>query len=299
VSAGGPGVAILTAAADLLGEGLLWDGGADRLRWVDIERRLLRSRGADGSERHTRLAQRPTALVPRAGGGLLVALEGGIAELDAPDALDAAPRMRVALEPDEPATRVNDAKCGPDGRLFTGTLHEQGAERACALYRIDHEFGVTRAVDDVTLSNGLGWSPDGATLYYVDTMTHGVDAFDYDVRDGTLRDRRRLVDVAPADGLPDGMTIDADGCLWVALWGGGAVRRYTPSGELAQIVALPASQITNCCFGGPELRDLYITSARTGLTAERLAAEPHAGALFRVRPGAAGLPAAAFGPAAP
>jgi len=293
MSAAEPGIEILTATEDQLGEGLLWDAAAGSVRWVDIERRLLRSRTADGSLDQTRFVQRPTALAPRAAGGLLVAFDRGIAELDAPHE---PPRLRAALEPEEPATRINDAKCGPDGRLFAGTMHEQGAERACALYRIDHDFGVTRAVDGVTLSNGLGWSPDGATLYYVDTMAHGVDAFNYDVRDGTLRDRRRLVDISPADGLPDGMTVDAEGCLWVALWGGGAVRRYAPSGQLEQVVTLPASQITNCCFGGPGLRELYVTSARAGLTREALAVEPHPGALFRVRPDATGLPAAAFGP---
>jgi sugar lactone lactonase YvrE len=285
-------VDVVTAPVDLLGEGLLWDPDGQRLVWVDIERRLLRScRPRDGRLVEARVAQRPTAVVPREGGGLVVAVESGIAELDD---LDGTLEMRVRLEQERPHNRLNDAKCAPDGRLFAGTMHEGDAERQAALYRIDGDYSVARVVSGVTLSNGLGWSPAGDVMYYVDTMTRGVDAFDYGLGTGELRRRRRIVTLGPEDGLPDGMTVDADGCLWVALWGGGEVRRYRPDGRLDGTIELPASQVTNCCFGGAGMNDLYITSARLGLTQEQLAAEPLAGAVFRVRVDTAGPPAAQF-----
>lgn len=283
-------VEVLTEAADLLGEGLLWEPDRERLVWVDIERCLLRSyRPRDGRLVEVRLAQRPTAVVPREGGGYVVAIESGIAELGD---LDGSLQMLVLLEEERPHNRLNDAKCAPDGRLFVGTMHEGGAEREAALYRIDGDYSVTLVLSDVSLSNGLGWSPAGDTMYFVDTTTRGVDAFDYVLGSGELRRRRRIVTFTPEDGLPDGMTVDADGCLWVALWGGGEVRRYRPDGRLDGAIELPASQITNCCFGGAGMSDLYITSARLGLTQQQLAAEPFAGAVFRVRVDIAGPPAA-------
>lgn len=285
-------VEVVTEAADLLGEGLLWDSDGARVLWVDIERRLLRSyRPGDGRLVETRLAQRPTAIVPRAGGGFAVVIESGIAELDD---LDGSLRTRLRLEQDRPGNRMNDAKCGPDGLLFAGSMHEGGAEREAALYRIDGGYSVTIAVSRVSLSNGLGWSPQGDTMYYVDTATRGLDAFDYQLGSGALRRRRRIVTFGPEEGDPDGMTVDRDGFLWVALWGGGEVRRYRSDGELDAVIELPASQVTNCCFGGKGMNDLYITSARLGLTRDQLAAEPLAGALFRVRVETAGLAAARF-----
>jgi sugar lactone lactonase YvrE len=285
-------IEVVTEAIDVLGEGPLWDPGGERLFWVDIERRLLRSyRPGDGRLTEARLPQRPTAVVPRERGGLVVAIESGIAALDD---LDGSLEMLVPLEEDRSHNRLNDAKCAPDGRLFAGTMHEGGAERQAALYRIDGDHSVTLVLSEVSLSNGLGWSPAGDTMYYIDTMTRGVDAFDYGLGSGELDRRRRIVTLAAEDGDPDGMTVDEAGFLWVALWGGGEVRRYGPDGRLDGTIELPATQVTSCCFGGASRNDLYITSARLDLTPGQLGAEPLAGALFRVRVDTPGPPAARF-----
>jgi sugar lactone lactonase YvrE len=176
--------------------------------------------------------------------------------------------------------------------LFAGTLDERGARRRAALYRIDPGFVVSQVCSEITLANGLGWSPDGGTMYFIDTMTHGVDAYAYDADTGAMGKRRCLVSIPPDGGLPDGLAVDAEGHLWVALWGGGRVERYSPSGEPSGAIALPARQVTNCCFGGPGLDELYLTSARQGLGAGELHEEPLAGALFRARVDVAGLPPA-------
>src|SRR6266568_1976065 len=159
---------------------------------------------------------------------------------------------------------------------------------------LDPGLAVTRLLDGVTISNGLAWTADGATLYYIDSPTQGVDAFDYDTGTGRLENRRRVVDIPAAAGLPDGMTIDTDGCLWVALYGGSAVHRYTPDGRLDAVLSFPVSNVTCPVFGGPGLGMLYVTSARDGLGERQLAAQPHAGAVFAADAGARGLPALRF-----
>jgi sugar lactone lactonase YvrE len=162
------------------------------------------------------------------------------------------------------------------------------------VYRLDPGLTVTKLLDGVTISNGLAWSADGTTMYYIDSPTQGVDAFDYDIESGRLANRRRVVDIPAAAGLPDGMTIDADGCLWVALYGGSAVHRYAPDGHLDAAVHFPATNITCPVFGGREFDQLYVTSARDGLDERQLAAQPHAGAVFAVAVGARGLPGLRF-----
>jgi sugar lactone lactonase YvrE len=168
------------------------------------------------------------------------------------------------------------------------------APGAGALYRLDPDLRVSRVVSGITLSNGLDWSPDHRQMYYIDSPTQGVDVFDFEVADGSLGPRRRLITIPRADGLPDGMTVDAEGGLWVALHGSGSIRRYTLDGRVDRIVRLPVSLVTSCAFGGPDLADLYITSIKLGLSEQALQAEPLAGALFRCRPGVRGLPAHRF-----
>jgi sugar lactone lactonase YvrE len=149
-------------------------------------------------------------------------------------------------------------------------------------------------VTGVTISNGLGWSPDGRTMYYIDSATHGIDAFDVEPETGSVSHRRRLVDLPRAWGLPDGMTVDEEGCLWVAFWTGSAIRRLTSDGEVLSIVEFPVSLVTSCAFGGEDLSDLYVTSARAGLSDTELRDQPSAGGLFRLSPGVSGLASHAF-----
>lgn len=190
--------------------------------------------------------------------------------------------------------RANDGKCDPAGRFFVGTL-AAGREQACALYRLDARDQLSEVVAGVTTSNGLDWSPDGTTFYYVDTPTYQVEAFDYDVSTGELSERRRFVDLNDGsnDGpwRPDGLTVDAEGGVWVTIARGGQVRRFDPRGRLDAIITLPTQRVTSCAFGGVGLNEMYITSGQFTMTPQELAAEPLAGALFRAYPGVQGKPA--------
>jgi sugar lactone lactonase YvrE len=142
----------------------------------------------------------------------------------------------------------------------------------------------------VTVSNGLGWSPDGSRMYYVDSPVGRIDMFDYDPAAGTAVGRRPFADHSGYDGVPDGLTVDADGCVWVAVWGGGVLRRFAPDGTQDSVVPVPVSQPTSCAFGGPGMADLYVTSARIGLSEAELSEQPLAGRLLRLSPGPVGLP---------
>ena len=189
---------------------------------------------------------------------------------------------------------MNDAKCDPAGRLLAGTTAFDFAPQAAALYRVEPDWSFDRVVRDVTQSNGIAWSPDGSRMYFIDSATQSVDVFDYDTDTGSAGDRRRLVTIERAHGVPDGMTVDSKGNLWVACFGGGAVRCFSPAGEQLDEVFFPVSQVTSCAFGGPGLADLYVTSAAYRLSTEQLKREPRAGATFVCRPGAAGMPASSF-----
>jgi sugar lactone lactonase YvrE len=162
------------------------------------------------------------------------------------------------------------------------------------LYRLEPTGHVEPVVDGIAVSNGIDWSLDGATMYYVDSLAHGVDAFSFDADTGALSERRRVAEIAPGDGVPDGLTVDSDGAIWVAIWGGWCVRRYAPDGELLLELALPVSQVSSCIFGGADLETLYVTSARTELSEDALAREPHAGSLFSFDAGVRGRPAFRF-----
>jgi sugar lactone lactonase YvrE len=189
----------------------------------------------------------------------------------------------------DPQIRMNDGGCDPQGRFYCGTMAYDETPGAGSLYRLDPDGSVHVTLRGVTISNGLQWNTGGDTVFYVDTPTGRVDAFDFDLDSGSLSRRRPFLEIEAEAGAPDGMTIDTEDCLWVALWGGGAVRRYTPEGDLDLVVEVPATQVTSCTFGGPSLEDLFITTATTELPAEALSEQPHAGGLFRCRPGARGL----------
>ncbi|NUQ66630.1 MAG: SMP-30/gluconolactonase/LRE family protein [Pirellulales bacterium] len=283
---------LLLDARAVLGEGALWDASRRRLLWVDIEGREVHIFDpAGGDDVAIDVGQEVGTVVPRARGGLVLGLRRGIALLD-----PASRELTMLADPEShlPDNRFNDGKCDPAGRFWAGTISHRRQPDA-ALYRLDPDLSVRRVLEGVVNSNGLAWSLDARAMYYIDTGTHRIDAFGYDRDTGAIRNRRTVVDVPDAMGKPDGMTIDADGMLWVAHWGGGRVNRWDPgTGRLLSTVLVPASRTTSCAFGGPDLATLYITTARTGMTAEALAAEPQAGALFAVRPGVQGLPAFEF-----
>jgi sugar lactone lactonase YvrE len=189
---------------------------------------------------------------------------------------------------------MNDGKCDAAGRFWAGTMAFDYRRGAGALYRLDPDGRVHTMVRDVTISNGLDWTDDGRRMYYIDTPTKSIDVFDFDLASGAIASRRSLVQVPDGQGFPDGMTLDAEGGIWVALFRGGVVRRYTPDGALDREIRLPVTQPTSCAFGGRDLRDLYITTAANTLSPEERARQPHAGGVFRCRPGVQGRPANRF-----
>lgn len=282
-------------AADVhaeVGEGPYWDEASRTLMFVDIPpARVHRLDPADGSVNTIEVGQTVGAIIARASGGWIVAARDGIAELGATGELS----WLASIEADVTSNRMNDAKCDPAGRLWAGTMGFGSEPAVGALYRIDTDLRWEQVISDVTISNGLGWSPDGSKMYYIDSPTRQIDVLDYDVATGAATARRRLVSCEDVEGVPDGMAVDAEGHLWVAFFGGGVVRRYDPAGGLVTEIALPAAQITSCAFGGDGLDELYITSAARGLSATDLAEQPHAGAVFRCDPGVRGPLPVPFG----
>ena len=274
------------AAPALLGEGPVWDARRRELIWVDIERGLVHRRTPDGAERSLDVGQPVGCAVPRAGGGLALALRDGFALLPASGGKA---RLVAPVEQHRLDTRMNDGGCDSRGRFWAGTMSLVGDTRCAALYRLDADLTVTRMLPGVSISNGLSWSPDERLMYHVDTPRRRIDVYEFHAAEGSVGARRAAIPVAPDQGRPDGLTVDAEGGIWVALWGGGAVQRYSPEGSLEEHLPLPVSQVTSCCFGGPDLATLYVTSAARG--AEH---EPLAGSLFACRPGVRGLPATPF-----
>ena len=279
-------------SGDLIGEGPAWDEQTRSLLWTDIAgRRIHRLHPESGAVWTRALDQMAGAVLPRASGGLALCLQDGVWLTDADEG---EPRLLAPVEADDRTTRLNDVKTDRAGRLWGGTMALDARPGAGALYRIDPDGTVVYVAGPMTISNGIEWSPDGSLMYYVDTATRRLDVFDFDLATGTAGGRRPLVHFDESFGLPDGMTIDAAGGLWVAFYDGWAVRRFDPAGDLDRTVELPAARITSCAFGGPDLTDLYITSARDGLSPRQLAEQPLAGGLFAVTPGAAGLPITPF-----
>ena len=283
-----PDVAV-DAGADV-GEGPAWDAARNRLLWVDITGPAVHSYDpASGTDVSTGTDTHVSAAVPAEDGSVILALRDGIARLREHEPI----RMLASIEAGRPGGRLNDAKCDPSGRLWAGTMPYESAPGTAALYRFDGT-DVETVLSGVTLSNGMGWSPDARTMYYIDSATNAVDGFDYHDADGTITGRRTIIDVEPGGGMPDGMTVDDDGNVWVCLWGAGQVRCYLPSGRLIATVTVPAAQVTSCAFGGPGGDQLYITSARYRLSEAALQRQPHAGALFVVDAGVTGPPATPF-----
>ncbi|MFJ9906227.1 SMP-30/gluconolactonase/LRE family protein [Streptomyces sp. NPDC101152] len=267
-----------------LGEGPTWDAEGGRLIWVDILGSRVHTYEPGSGRRTVRVTEQHVgAAKPRAGGGLVLNLRDGVGLVD-PDGA-----FRWLHHEPVPGRRGNDAAVAPDGSLWAGTMRYDEAPGGGTLSRFTGDGALQTVLDDVAVSNGTGWSPDGRLLYYVDSPTRRVDVFTYD-GEGRVGDRRPLAEIEDGAGFPDGLTVDADGCVWVALWDGGAVRRYTPAGDLDQVIELPTRRPTACAFGGPDLTDLYITTARTGLDAPI----PLSGSLLVVPGAGKGLPQPAF-----
>jgi sugar lactone lactonase YvrE len=282
---------ILDAGVEL-GEGPTWDAHARVLIWVDITAGSVHRFEPDSRRDEVFEVGRPVgAAVPTTSGRLLLAVNDGFWLLDVVTGLT---EPVAEVEADDPRTRMNDGTCDPAGRFWAGTMDLEGLRPIGSLYRLGTDHRITRVLDGVTISNGLGWSPDGRTMYYIDSPTHAVDAFDFEPETGTASGRRHVTEFPKAWGLPDGMAVDEEGCLWVAFWGGSAVRRVAPDGRVVEEVEFPVSLVTSCAFGGDDLGDLYVTSAKVELTEVQRREQPSAGGLFRLRPGVRGLHAHPF-----
>ncbi|GAA2108866.1 SMP-30/gluconolactonase/LRE family protein [Actinomadura alba] len=279
----GTEVEVAVAAGAELAEGPTWDPATGRLIWVDILGCMIHTYDpGTGQDASRGTDQHVGAAKPREEGGLVVNLRDGIG-LYEPEGT-----FRWLAELAREGVRGNDAAIAPDRSLWAGTMRYDQVPGGGALYRVAPGGEVTTILDDVTISNGLGWSPDERLMYYIDTPTGRVDVFDYHGETVTNRRPFTLAGEAAGDGpgLPDGLTVDADGCVWVALYGGGRVHRYTPSGQLDRVIEAPAANTTACAFGGRDLTDLYITSARSD--------EPLSGSVFVVPDAGQGLPSPAY-----
>jgi sugar lactone lactonase YvrE len=264
---------LLDARAEL-GEGPFWDARTQTLHWLDV----LNQRVYANLDLLVQLDEFVGCAAPRRDGGFILALKNSIVDLR-PDSVQPALLASVS-EPGH--NRFNDGKCDPAGRFLAGSMDHNEAEASGALYSYNGKT-VTTLLTGIRISNGLTWSPDHKTFYYIDTPTRQVTAFDYDLATGQIAEPRTAIRIPDGMGWPDGMTSDTDGNLWIALWGGAQVTQWNPhAGQLLERIPVPALQASSCIFGGADLNELYITSARKGLSAADLQKYPLSGGLFKV-----------------
>ncbi|KRA55730.1 SMP-30/gluconolactonase/LRE family protein [Devosia sp. Root635] len=290
ISHAGLPIAVLTGSDDILGECPNWAEEEQALYWIDVRGKLVRRRDhRTGALQSWAAPDLIGCLSLRRKGGAVVGLRQGIATFDFATGAFA---MISEPHPDQPNMRFNDGHCDRQGRFWAGTMNDVTRQPVGHLYRID-ERGTTRMLDLVVVPNSLCWSPDGTVMYFADGRETIIWAFDFDTRTGDLSNRRVFVDTGNV-GIPDGATVDAEGCVWSAQYGAAAVNRFSPEGVLIETIPMPVTQPTCVAFGGPDYATLFITTARQRLSPETLAAEPLAGALLSVTPGVRGLPEPRF-----
>src|SRR6266498_2081818 len=280
-------IELLFDAKAALGEGPIWDSHTGTLYWIDI----LNKRIYAGSDILTELDDLIGCIAARKSGGLMLTQRSSFASLE----LNPVKLTPLSALKDEPSNnRFNDGKCDPRGRFLAGTMDMGEKDPYGSLYSFDGKT-VTKLLSNVTISNGLTWSPDYKTFYYIDTPTREVKAFDYDLETGAIANPRSSIRIPESFGWPDGMTSDSQGNLWIAMWGGAQVTKWNPkTGQLLEQVPVPARNVSSCVFGGKNLNELYITSARKGLDEAILAAYPLTGGLFRLQTSVEGMPTFEF-----
>ncbi len=275
-----------------LGEGALWHPTENKLYWVNIEGRTLHIYDPVTKEdRSIPVNERIGTVVPVQKGNALVALQNGIHYINTLTG-----KLHFISNPlSDSNIRFNDGKCDPSGRFWVGSMHLEFLTNASSLYQMDTHLNIRKVLDNVTVSNGIAWTQDRKTMYYVDTPLQRIDAFDYNDTEGTITNRKVAVLIPPEKGSPDGITLDADGNIWVALWGGNAVGQFDPkTGQQLKSIAIPAPNVSSCAFGGTDLKTLYITTARGELPESQLTNFPLSGGVFSVAPGVKGIPANLF-----
>ncbi len=274
-----------------LGEGPMWDVDAQIFYWVDILGHAFHSLNpATGEHQRYDIGQPVGTVVLRQQGGFVLALRDGLAFYDA-----ATGKLDTIIDPeaDRPESRFNDGAVDRQGRLWAGTM-DQG-QPISALYRLDTDLSLHTMETGIITSNGIGWSPDNTIMYYADTGYKTIYKYDFDPATGAIENRRTFVQVSDGEGSPDGLTVDSEGFVWSARWDGWKIARYDPDGRLEREVAMPAARVTSCVFGGENLDELYITTARTGFNEEQLREQPHAGGIFRLRTDVRGIAEPKFG----
>ena len=284
---------LLFDAKALLGEGPIWDSRTQTLYWIDILNQRVYAEGNVLAQLDDFIG----CIAPRKSGGLILALSGAnsaderrfsFASLEPGSARP----IQLASPENEPATnRFNDGKCDPHGRFLAGTMDMGESDPTGSLYSFDGK-SITKLLSNVTISNGMAWSPDHKTFYYIDTPTRKVMAFDYDLETGAIANPRVAVEIPDQSlGWPDGMTSDTQGNLWIAMWGGAQVTKWDPrTGSLLERIPVPAKNVSSCVFGGKHLNELYLTSARKGLDDAALAQYPLTGGVFRIETNVEGMP---------
>jgi len=272
---------LISSTPNQLAEGPQWLPNSKQLLWVDIEGKAVHLHNhVTKEQRRIEVNQRIGAVVPAVDGHLICALEDGIYSLH----MDTEQLTKLTeLESDLPNNRSNDGKCDAKGRLWIGTMPMRGESWKGAFYSYSENGELKQHLTDIGCSNGLDWSLDGRTMYYIDTPTKKIDKLDFDLENGQISNRQPLIHIPQGKGGPDGMCVDSEGYLWVAHWGGACLTCWDPAtGECIHEIAMPVSQVTSCCFGGEDLNILFVTSARIGLSEERLKEEPLAGSVFAI-----------------
>jgi sugar lactone lactonase YvrE len=279
-------VGVVVDCRSLLGEGVTWDAGSRTLLWLDIDQRLFHRLHEDGRHECTTLERSVSVVVPRRGGGFVAVAGCEVVTLEE----DGRFGPVIATLPADGDGRANDGRCDPHGRLWVGTVDRSGARQA-GLFRVDDSGEVVKVLSRRALSNGIDWSPDGRRCYHADSLLKRIDVLHLDAQ-GLPEETREF---ARFESMPDGLSVDEQGGVWVALWDGTAVQRFDADGRLDRTLSVPGGWITSCAFGGTGLRTLYITTARVDLDADTLHRHPHAGSLFAIELEVAGRGYTPFG----
>ena len=268
-----------------LGEGPFWDSKRSRLHWVDIIGKKIISQNLDGSNIHAlEVDGNPGCVVLSDDGTMVAGVDNQISSLDGGGNL-----LKVLADTKEGSgLRFNDGKCDPSGRFWVGSMDRKEKNKLGSLYSWNSIEGLVNREQGVTVSNGMGWSPDNSLFYYIDSPTREVSVYDFDLSTGSINNKRRFISFSEEDGFPDGMTIDNEGRLWIAFWGGSKIMCVNPDSKaIEEVVSFPVSKITSCAFGGEKMDQLFITSAKVQVNEKD---EPMAGKTFVVSPGVEGLP---------
>ena len=271
----------------VLGEGPVWDWRKQLLFWVDIEGYKLHSYDPkSGKAQQWNFDKMIGAAAPIESGNLLLAMESGLASFDLKNEKLT---WHQALENHDPSMRYNDGKVGPSGNFWIGSMHKKFNPKTGNLYRVTPDFQVSIEIPNTTISNGMAWTTDHEKFYFIDSPTYQIRSYDFDLKTNQISNKKIAFDVPVTYGTPDGMCIDSEDMLWIAHWGGSCVRRWNPNtGKVLEQIDVPAPHVTSCCYGGEDLKTLYITTARSGLKVEQLDKFPLSGGLFKCRPGASG-----------